>query len=110
MDHPTLWKEFGQRRFHFWMRGSLTGMWFCCRLIGVKGGSMVKPVLTEIFISEDDSVLAFGSDRYLYWNGERLATSIKLTTQQGIGAWVVILSAALGGVFALLQIITWFKA
>ena len=54
--------------------------------------------------------IAIDPDGGLYLNGKLVATGITLTTQQGIGAWIVVIAAGLGGILALLEIIWWFKA
>ena len=56
--------------------------------------------------------LAIGPDSRLYWNGRPIITErgISLTTMQKIGAGIAVTAAALGGFFALLEIIWWFRS
>ncbi len=56
--------------------------------------------------------LSLDADNRLYWDGKPVVTQSRLglTTWQKLGAGVTVLSAALGGLYALLQIIDWFKA
>ena len=71
---------------------------------------MAKPDIESVAVFErQDGIspdIAVDSDGELYLNGRLMATSITLTTQQGIGAWIVVIAAAFGGFLAFLQIIT----
>lgn len=55
--------------------------------------------------------LGVGSDNRLYWDGKPVVTRSRLglTTWQKFGAGVTVIAAALGGFYALLQIIDWFN-
>ena len=56
--------------------------------------------------------LGLDAENRLYWDGKPVVTQSRfgLTTWQKIGVGVTVLSAALGGFYALLQIIDWFNA
>lgn len=58
------------------------------------------------------SVLAVDHEGHMYWNGRPVIVErgITLTTWQKIGAMVTVTAAGLGGLWAFLQIVTWFSA
>lgn len=55
--------------------------------------------------------LAIDRDGRLYWNGKPVLVerAITLTPWQKLGAAVVVIAAALGGLLALFEIVWWFR-